>query len=132
MPFGEFLRNFKYCHITHSNVDAGLGVGKIVQNQKALPLREFLMLFRAFAVLESSGWSARPSVSMEQLGFHWKDFHKIWNSRILKNLIYRPAVFFRHFPSLHSNFRKRKSKALFENDIISITFTFQNLRRSDW
>jgi len=43
-------------------------------------------------LLASSCLSVRPSVSMEQLGFHWTDFHKIWYLKVLKKSVEKIQV----------------------------------------
>jgi hypothetical protein len=40
--------------------------------------------------------SVRPSVRMEQLGFHWKDFHKIWYLRIFSKICRENQTFFKY------------------------------------
>jgi len=40
--------------------------------------------------------SVRPSIRMEQLGSHWKEFHKIWYLSIFRKLVENIQVLFKY------------------------------------
>jgi len=55
-------------------------------------LRTSRRCFGAFAKLRNATVSLCPSVRMEQLGFHWMDFHEIWYWRTFLNSIEKIQV----------------------------------------
>jgi hypothetical protein len=59
-------------------------------------VKEFPILLGAFAKLRKATisfvMSVRPSVSMEQLGSHWTDFHEIRYLRIFRNFVQKIQV----------------------------------------
>jgi hypothetical protein len=58
---------------------------------KITEVQERLQNFRKL-VLTSWRLSVRPPVRMEQLGSHWKDFHKIWYLNVFRNSIKKIQV----------------------------------------
>ena len=56
---------------------------------------EFLTFLGAFAKISKSDQKLRyvcPSVRMEQLGFHWTDFHEIWYYNIFRKSVQKIQV----------------------------------------